>query len=115
MFLLQTSKPGYPTGTHLWIGGNDIAHPGEWVWSRGDPIDDFNDWIGDADVGDCLEVVTPSPRWRVAHCNDKMTDNRAFVAERSELNLLQEPQFTLIQASLTLGDCSWPIRRLKFK
>lgn len=82
---INQSFPGYPLGTHIWIGGNDLARPGHWVWSRGKPIDDFYNWLSgkDGEDGDCVEVVTPSPRWHPADCRGRNAENHTFVAEKS--------------------------------
>ena len=65
----------------VWIGGNDIAEAGQWVWTDGTPFAESD--LGLA--GHCLEVRLTSSEGEeqnsmsVANCDGKGV-KRAFVA-----------------------------------
>jgi hypothetical protein len=72
---------GYPAGTRVWIGGNDLAKSGHWVWSRGQPISGFTNWASTAS-GDCMEIILPNTGWHATHCHQPDSAKHAFLAEK---------------------------------
>ena len=48
---------GYPDNIHgFWIGGNDLAGCGNWVWSRGQAMNSsgaYQNWASDQNYHDC--------------------------------------------------------------
>ena len=84
------SYTGYPEGTQLWIGANDLAHSGHLVWSDGERVSGYNNLAADEPGssaglgGRCLAVGLADLKWRREQCSDRRGAQRAFVAERSE-------------------------------
>ena len=82
--------PGYAPSTSLWIGGNDLADAGRWVWSDGFPIKGYNNWatqepkLAYADRH-CMEVkfTQRSNGWWPAACNG-LGKERAFIAVKGK-------------------------------
>ena len=67
---VQTNFPEY-----IWLGGNDKAKEGTWVWSDGTPWD-YSDWhSGQPDNGgsgqDCLEGNWSDLKWDDDTCTNK--------------------------------------------
>ena len=56
-------------GTRVWIGLNDIAEEGNWVWSDGEPVDfdAYTNWIaGDPNGGEGangVNIFGASSQW----------------------------------------------------
>ena len=55
----------------IWIGGNDLATNGKWVWtSRGRRIHPFVQWRkgSPSKSGNCLSIDVASFRWMDTNC-----------------------------------------------
>ena len=74
---------GYPPETSFYIGGNDLAMSGVWVWSRGSHIEGFQNWARGyfgVGAGHCMEIRLPTGKWHKTPCS--VGQKRAFIGER---------------------------------
>lgn len=78
---------GYSGDTGLWIGGNDIADKGHWVWTDGEPLNvEMTEKIDKSVVGHCLQADLNSNSLKSAACASTAVRRTAFVALESGLN-----------------------------
>ena len=66
---------GYPSGTKFWLGGNELASLGTWVWSAdGSRVGPYTNWAaGQPDPKGrkhCLVATLPSLVWEANQCTD---------------------------------------------
>ncbi len=117
-FLPPLSSLGYPPGTEVWIGANDLAFAGRLVWTDGREVGPYENLHETAYVAAtaasrrCLVASLADGRWRRRDCADvtgASVEGRgdpagpggegateeppaptptAFIAERSERHLL---------------------------
>ncbi len=80
---------GYPQGTKFWIGGNDLAQNGRWVWSRGRLIQGYVNYAnyGQDQSGHCLEARSPSFQWFRSSCHGD-GGSHAFLVEKGYQNVI---------------------------
>lgn len=78
---------GYPSGTQFWIGGNDLAHSGTWVWSSGNSIAGYTNFANNnaGTTGHCMEVKADG-RWFRSNCHGQ-DGSHAFIGEKGETRL----------------------------
>ena len=75
---------GYPSGTKLWIGGQDLAKSNQWAWSTGDLIGGYFNFDPsiNSESGDCLNIILPNDlTWKKSNCNGA-DSNHGFIAEK---------------------------------
>ena len=76
---------GYPSGTKLWIGGQDLAKSNQWAWSTGELIKGyFNfDPSTNSESGlHCLDIILPNDlTWKKSNCNGADSIH-GFIAEK---------------------------------
>ena len=60
--------------TRIWMGGNDVATNGVWIWEDGKPWGVYTAWIsGEPNGGNsesCLEIVKTNRGWNDAPCSN---------------------------------------------
>ena len=86
---------GFAVDTAIWIGGNDLANSGNWVWSSGKTIQDYfnfeseNITDGGEGVGECLDIILDGNfQWRKSQCFSKNISH-AFIAEAGRFSFSQ--------------------------
>ena len=94
----------YPAGTRVWMGGNDIAANGAWIWEDGKPWGVYTAWIsGEPNGGDsesCLEMFKSGSYhglWNDVSCRT----SRTFICKKwSLLQFLLPERFSINQNEL---------------
>ena len=84
-YLYKTCVPfiGYPPSMLIWIGGNDLARTGNWVWTPGKPIEGYENYAPNANSkpGHCLDLKLDGKyEWQKSPCNGKGIEH-AFIAK----------------------------------
>merc|ERR1712150_458825 len=85
--LFKEIKDCYPSGTKLWIGGQDLAKSNQWAWSTGDLIGGYFNFDPsiNSESGDCLDIILPNDlTWKKSNCNGA-DSNHGFIAEKVEV------------------------------
>lgn len=92
----------------IWIGGNDLAQTGNWVWaSNGYEIDGYENFDNsEAKTGDCLDVrLEANFAWLKSAC-DGSGISHAFIVETGCYFKPKENYFHLLK-SIPFNECSF--------
>ena len=85
--ILGTLTHCYPSCSRFWLGGDDLASTGNWIWSSDlTPISNFmkNDLNG---VGDCIDFeLCGNYQWNRARCGGQELPH-GFIAEKGKIIL----------------------------
>ena len=69
----------------VWIGGNDLAVDGDWVWTGGDPVTG-DVWGEGQHDGDCMVLL--GYQWYTRECEGEAGVERAFLAQKGIFSFL---------------------------
>ena len=98
----------------IWIGGNDLATNGKWVWtSRGRRIHPFVQWKqgSPSKSGHCLGIDVASYRWMDTNCERKAE----FLCEQGIFFLCNFVHFSILYHHRFHGGKCGMARRNQFQ
>lgn len=107
--ILSLVKKCYSGDTGLWIGGNDIADKGHWVWTDGEPLNvEMTEKIDTSVVGHCLQADLNSNSLKSAACASTAVRRTAFVALESATSAISSTKPPLVESTTARMETTTP-------